>query len=143
MRLLKLFLATALCLSVSITVSAHPGRTDADGGHYNRDTGEYHYHHGEPAHQHTDKDGDGILECPYRINGSLDSSKSENKNSATIRNDDASNKEEAKMPSEKKDSSSKKKISFEGIMWIVFAVVIGVGFVADLISDAIKRKRKQ
>ena len=23
---------------------AHPGRTDANGGHYNRSTGEYHYH---------------------------------------------------------------------------------------------------
>ena len=25
---------------------AHPGRTDANGGHYNRKTGEYHYHGG-------------------------------------------------------------------------------------------------
>ena len=25
---------------------AHPGRTDANGGHYNRKTGEYHYHSG-------------------------------------------------------------------------------------------------
>lgn len=25
---------------------AHPGRTDANGGHYNRKTGEYHYHNG-------------------------------------------------------------------------------------------------
>ena len=24
----------------------HPGRTDANGGHYNRKTGEYHYHGG-------------------------------------------------------------------------------------------------
>lgn len=34
-------------------VDAHPGRTDENGGHYNRSTGEYHYHHGYPAHQHT------------------------------------------------------------------------------------------
>ena len=26
------------------TVNAHSGRTDANGGHYNRKTGEYHYH---------------------------------------------------------------------------------------------------
>lgn len=38
---------------------AHPGRTDSRGGHYNRSTGEYHYHHGYPAHQHPD----GV--CPY------------------------------------------------------------------------------
>lgn len=30
---------------------AHPGRTDANGGHYNRATGEYHYHTGEYAGQ--------------------------------------------------------------------------------------------
>ncbi len=33
-------------------VSAHPGRTDSAGGHYDRSMGEYHYHHGYPAHQH-------------------------------------------------------------------------------------------
>ncbi|MFW5651698.1 MAG: YHYH domain-containing protein [Acetivibrio ethanolgignens] len=40
-------------------VTAHPGRTDADGGHYNNNTGEYHYHHGYPEHKHEG----GI--CPY------------------------------------------------------------------------------
>ena len=38
---------------------AHSGDTDNNGGHYNRSTGEYHYHHGEPAHQHNNG------ECPY------------------------------------------------------------------------------
>ena len=38
---------------------AHSGRTDSNGGHYDRSTGEYHYHHGFPAHQHTN----GV--CPY------------------------------------------------------------------------------
>lgn len=38
---------------------AHPGGTDASGGHYDRSTGEYHYHHGYPAHQHVN----GV--CPY------------------------------------------------------------------------------
>lgn len=38
---------------------AHAGKTDEFGGHYDYNTGEYHYHHGYPAHQHTD----GI--CPY------------------------------------------------------------------------------
>lgn len=48
-------LAILLC-----TVSyAHSGRTDANGGHYNRSTGEYHYHHGYSAHQHPG----GV--CPY------------------------------------------------------------------------------
>lgn len=30
----------------SVTVFAHPGRTDANGGHYDRKTGAYHYHNG-------------------------------------------------------------------------------------------------
>lgn len=38
---------------------AHPGATDANGGHYDHSTGEYHYHHGYPAHQHPDG------RCPY------------------------------------------------------------------------------
>ena len=40
-----------------IPAYAHSGMTDANGGHYER--GEYHYHHGYPAHQHVDG------ECPY------------------------------------------------------------------------------
>lgn len=44
---------------------AHSGRTDSQGGHYDSETGEYHYHHGYPAHQHYDIDGDGKPDCPY------------------------------------------------------------------------------
>lgn len=33
----------------NISSYAHPGRTDSNGGHYNHDTGEYHYHSGESA----------------------------------------------------------------------------------------------
>ena len=52
-----LFSFAALCLCTF--ASAHSGRTDEAGGHYDRSTGEYHYHHGKPAHQHPN----GI--CPY------------------------------------------------------------------------------
>ena len=52
-------------LSFTITAIAHPGKTDGKGGHYNHDTGSYHYHHGYSAHQHEDLDGDGVLDCPY------------------------------------------------------------------------------
>jgi gamma-glutamylcyclotransferase (GGCT)/AIG2-like uncharacterized protein YtfP len=48
-----------LIFAFSITASAHSGSTDADGGHLDKTSGEYHYHHGYPAHNHTD----GI--CPY------------------------------------------------------------------------------
>lgn len=38
---------------------AHSGKTDSKGGHYNRSTGEYHYHHGYPAHSVCG------VNCPY------------------------------------------------------------------------------
>ena len=51
-----------LVLSISFVSLAHSGRTDSAGGHYDRSTGEYHYHHGYPAHQHPN----GV--CPYESN---------------------------------------------------------------------------
>ena len=53
---MALVLAVTLCIG---SASAHPGRTDANGGHHVTATGEYHYHHGYPAHQHPG----GV--CPY------------------------------------------------------------------------------
>lgn len=62
------FLSLMFALYFLITpVFAHPGRTDSAGGHYDRSTGEYHYHHGYSAHQHYDMDGDGIPDCPYNF----------------------------------------------------------------------------
>ena len=54
--------------SMALIVNAHPGRTDGKGGHTNHSTGEYHYHHGQPAHDHYDINGDGIIDCPYDFN---------------------------------------------------------------------------
>lgn len=54
-----LIIALLLAVFLLPNVSAHSGRTDANGGHYNRSTGEYHYHHGYPEHQHPG----GV--CPY------------------------------------------------------------------------------
>lgn len=36
-----------LMFLLSFVCYAHPGRTDADGGHYDHSTGQYHYHNGE------------------------------------------------------------------------------------------------
>lgn len=66
---LYIIFIVALCISLlAIVVSAHPGRTDYNGGHYDHSTGEYHYHHGYPAHDHYDMDGDGDIDCPYKFN---------------------------------------------------------------------------
>ncbi|MED9905239.1 MAG: YHYH domain-containing protein [Lachnospiraceae bacterium] len=56
---IAVFVFFILLFSICNVVYAHPGMTDSSGGHYDRSTGEYHYHHGEPAHQHTNG------ECPY------------------------------------------------------------------------------
>lgn len=58
-KLISLTLVLLLLIIFAFTVLAHPGRTDSNGGHYNRSTGEYHYHHGYPEHQHTNG------ECPH------------------------------------------------------------------------------
>ena len=57
-------LVLIFCITFSLgclPVYAHPGNTDSSGGHWNRTTGEYHYHHGQPEHQHTD----GFCEYDY------------------------------------------------------------------------------
>lgn len=59
-----LLIFTLICISTS--VYAHPGNTDANGGHYDSYTGEYHYHHGFEAHYHDN----GI--CPF---GNIDVSR--------------------------------------------------------------------
>lgn len=48
----KILLMLIICFSFSTIVFAHPGRTDSNGGHYNRSTGEYHYHDGSSANQY-------------------------------------------------------------------------------------------
>ena len=55
----RLFAVLILCLLCYSVAMAHSGGTDSKGGHYNRSTGEYHYHHGYSAHQHPG----GV--CPY------------------------------------------------------------------------------
>lgn len=59
-RIAKGFLCAILAIVLFTVPSfAHSGRTDEFGGHYDHSTGEYHYHHGYPAHQHEN----GV--CPY------------------------------------------------------------------------------
>ena len=72
-KIVWLLLICAVVIMVpAITVYAHPGKTDANGGHIDHSTGEYHYHHGYPAHFHDDIDGDGTLDCPYDFDDQTD-----------------------------------------------------------------------
>lgn len=62
-------------------VNAHPGKTDGSGGHTDHNTGEYHYHHGYPEHDHYDMDGDGSIDCPYDFQDKTDHSSDGNNSS--------------------------------------------------------------
>lgn len=63
-------LAAGVCafMVLACPAFAHSGRTDSKGGHYDRSTGEYHYHHGYKAHQHDN----GV--CPYDYKDATDHS---------------------------------------------------------------------
>ena len=43
-RKIRVFLSVLCILLLTSSSLAHPGRTDSEGGHYNRKTGVYHYH---------------------------------------------------------------------------------------------------
>lgn len=58
-KIVLLFIVFVICSSVSF---AHPGRTDSNGGHYDRSTGEYHYHNdGYIEESSMDNDQNGAL----------------------------------------------------------------------------------
>ena len=72
-RFFLLFSVITFILAIGIVSYAHPGNTDANGGHTDYSTGEYHYHHGYPAHQHTGG------KCPYDfVNNEKNNSSSNN-----------------------------------------------------------------
>lgn len=140
-RLLAFLLAFLLLLSP--TVLAHSGKTDANGGHYDRSTGEYHYHHGYPAHQHYDMDGDGVADCPYDFDDKTDhSSRSDSGSSHAVQS--------TPRPSpQKSDDSKTKHISVGEIVTLVIlapiVVLYAFMFIGDPILaliDRIKEKRK-
>lgn len=78
-------------------IVAHPGKTDSNGGHYDRSTGEYHYHHGYSAHQHID----GI--CPYEYNDNTNDTNSSNIDEVkeVIKNNVNNNDKEVTSPDNK------------------------------------------
>ena len=51
MRKLRFILSAVIVLALALTASAHPGKLDKNGGHYDKETGEYHYHKGPNALQ--------------------------------------------------------------------------------------------
>ena len=121
---LFLLLLTLLC----IPAAAHSGGTDENGGHINHSTGEYHYHHGYPAHQH-----DGGV-CPYSFankSGSTSGSSGGSKRSGSA----------AKAPAIQKQSKDEQD---NGISTGVFVTlsIIGVFALAGAVEKHIGKGNK-
>lgn len=126
-------IAFLITIALSISVSAHSGRTDANGGHTDSSTGEYHYHHGYPAHDHWDIDGDGDIDCPYLFEdktGNSSSTSSGNKSHNSV----VSN---AENPEDGSSSWSWIGILFFPPLWLLLECVLQ--FAHDLIA---RRKSK-
>lgn len=79
-KVLCIITAIICILSFTVLCFAHSGRTDSNGGHYDSSSEEYHYHHGYPAHQHTNGN------CPYDFDDKTNS-KSNNSMLKTIEYD--------------------------------------------------------
>ena len=139
MRLIKLLFFVAVFLSLTTVAYAHPGGTDSEGGHHDRSTGEYHFHHGYSAHQHSDFDGDGTLDCPYEFDDKTDHSST--KSTPTLKIEKSSSESQETENSAKEDDSPKsgKDIAntiglILGISCIVAPCVFGlVAWLVDLL----------
>ena len=140
MRSIKLLIAIALCLCLSVAASAHPGRTDSNGGHTDHSTGEYHYHHGYSAHQHSDTNCDGILECPYTFSGKPNSS-SNHAGSYTITKTPSDKNESSKDDTETVKSSNPKKSKDYSWLFPILGcfVLYGVALLIDELKWRFKK----
>lgn len=125
-----------LVMILPVPVLAHPGKTDGKGGHTDRSTGEYHYHHGYSAHQHYDMDGDGKEDCPYDFEDKTDhstgTSNSENNKTASIALPTTS----ATEPSSSIEKSDSQKLDF----WddIFPGAVLSLGVIPLLIGPILE-----
>lgn len=75
-----------LALLLIIPAYAHGGRTDSQGGHYDRSTGEYHFHHGYPAHQHVNGT------CPYNFDDKTGENSGTSSGGSSVTNSGGSSK---------------------------------------------------
>ena len=121
-RIIFLLFNFILIMSLlSTTAYAHSGKTDSNGGHYDRDSGEYHYHHGYPAHSHTNG------ECPYDFDDKTDQTpnNSNSHNSNDSKNTlDSSNDSNSKDTPAKPQKTQAKTPIWKNIVGIIFGALI-------------------
>lgn len=141
----KIILLFSLLIIIPTIAIAHQGRTDSSGGHYNRSTGEYHYHHGYSAHQHPN----GI--CPYDYNDKTVSSSvstptsSSNTSSLTVedvkkRDEELSRKEKQnKVNSKTNIKEDEKEFSIFYIILIIIIICCSISILKNIISNIIDK----
>lgn len=118
-KLIAVLLLVYFILSSSC-VFAHSGGTDHKGGHYDKGSGEYHYHHGYSAHQHNDMDSDGVLDCPYNF---VDKTDHNNSKSSSHSKSNYSYEEEPQVSSSYK-LDYKKRNNLKAIIGFIFAIIV-------------------
>lgn len=114
-----------LALFLVMPVSAHSGGTDAYGGHYDRSTGEYHYHHGFPAHQHIN----GV--CPYDFADRTGS------NSGTGESSGADRAESGKS----EGKSSENHIDLSWVLPLILPVGAGLFVLCVVAADKLEKRK--
>lgn len=146
-KIITLLIVIILIGSSLIFAFAHSGRTDSNGGHYNRSTEEYHYHHGYSAHQHVN----GV--CPYDFDdktGSSSGSSSDLLSAETYRKywqdakEEISELEEELAEENNKSKKFEKQLSElkETLSEYEFILIASVITVSVIIFIAIKNKNK-
>ncbi|MEE1065668.1 MAG: YHYH domain-containing protein [Acutalibacteraceae bacterium] len=107
-------------ISLTVLAVAHPGNTDGCGGHLDRLTGEYHYHHGFSAHQHENG------ECPYNfVDKSTYNSSHHTKTKDTLETEETLLEEELNQISENKLAAANKiqEEYAEKTSWFITALI--------------------
>lgn len=136
MKRYLLVLVLALLLLAS-PVSAHPGRTDANGGHYDHSDGSYHYHHGYSAHQHAGGT------CPYNFDDQTGANSGTPSSGNSAHSSSGSS---ASSPSKKHNSFLSSVLNY--IELAVFVLLCGpylvyVAFLLVMVLSPSPRKRKK
>lgn len=115
------FIAVAIVTATlfSFAVLAHPGDTDNQGGHTDHSTGQYHFHHGYPPHQHTG----GV--CPYEFDDKTGWSSGSNNGSSETEKENIEDRTEGVEREAKRDTGILEKV-FLWICTAIFGLIIVV-----------------
>ena len=134
-KLAIILLIVFLLIIFTVVPAAHPGRTDENGGHYSYEDGEYHYHHGYPAHQHENG------ECPYDFKNN-ERTHSGTNSSSDISRDYNSKAKDSSSYNEEKDRKVKKNKTINIIIIAILLAPEVFGLVNNFFLFVSRRKEQ-